>query len=249
MVAAPGLDALAVLDAIIWGHLQRIPFENLDIVLDRPIRIDEASVFAKLVTGHRGGYCFEHNTLLAGVLRQLGFAVTTLAARVRIAATPSPRTHMALEVEVGGRPYLADVGFGGQCPTRAVPLEPGAYDTHHGPLRITTEPHGFLVLEMLAGAAWEQLYAFTREPHFAIDFEVGNHFTSTHPASFFTLAPVVALTTPTGRLSYARNELTHRAGDQVEREPIADGDQLLAVLAARFDLRFPPGTRFRGGPA
>src|SRR5262245_26732641 len=70
------------LRAIHLGHATRIPFENLDVLLGRPIRIDLESVQAKLVQRRRGGYCFEQNGLLASVLEQLGFGVTRLQARV-----------------------------------------------------------------------------------------------------------------------------------------------------------------------
>ncbi|WP_020467243.1 arylamine N-acetyltransferase [Singulisphaera acidiphila] len=53
------------------NHLTRIPFENLDIHLGRPIRLDLASLQAKLVGNRRGGYCFEQNALFAAVLEQL----------------------------------------------------------------------------------------------------------------------------------------------------------------------------------
>jgi arylamine N-acetyltransferase len=106
-----------VLAGLIRHHVQAIPFENLDILLGRPILIDLDSVQAKLVAERRGGYCFEQNTLFAAVLRELGFAVTTLAGRVRLGApeaVPTPRTHMVLRVEFpdDGGPWLADVGFG-----------------------------------------------------------------------------------------------------------------------------------------
>ena len=62
------------------GHVTRIPFENLDILLGRPIRLDLESLQRKLVQGRRGGYCFEHNTLFAAALEEIGFGVTRLAA-------------------------------------------------------------------------------------------------------------------------------------------------------------------------
>jgi N-hydroxyarylamine O-acetyltransferase len=243
----PSVDNL---DALVWGHLTHVPFENLDILLDRAIKIDLASVTTKLVTERRGGYCFEHNTLFAAVLRELGFGVVPLSARVRWGASgPTPRTHMLLEVVVDGRSYLADVGFGGTCPTRAIPLEPGEYDTRHGRLRLSPEPDGFLVLELAGADGWSPMYAFTREEHFAIDFEVANHYTSTYPGSRFVTAPIIALTTQHGRITYANGELTEREGPEVTaRRTIATGDQLLGMLAERFGLVFPSGTRFRGAP-
>src|SRR5215470_2919639 len=103
----------ATLDALHLAHATRIPFENLDILLGRPIRLDLASLQAKLVRDRRGGYCFEQNRLFASVLESLGFTVTTLAARVRF-GTPAvlPRTHMLVQVDVDGVRLLADVGFG-----------------------------------------------------------------------------------------------------------------------------------------
>src|SRR6266511_3875640 len=125
---AADLESLA---AIQWAHVTHIPFENLDILLGRGIAIDLPSVVAKLVRGGRGGYCFEHNALLAAVLEELGYGVTRLAARVRWMATgPTPRTHMLLGVDVPPGPnaerYLVDVGFGGTCPTVPMPLVAGA---------------------------------------------------------------------------------------------------------------------------
>lgn len=61
----PGPPSLAKLDRLIDAHLRRVAFENLDVLLDRPIEIDADKVFAKVVEGSRGGYCFELNSLFA----------------------------------------------------------------------------------------------------------------------------------------------------------------------------------------
>ncbi len=61
----------ATLDALHLAHATHIPFENLDILLGRPIRLDLASLQAKLVAGRRGGYCFEQNLLFAAALGRL----------------------------------------------------------------------------------------------------------------------------------------------------------------------------------
>ena len=73
----------AGLAALHRAHACAIPFENLDILLGRAIRLDLPSLEAKLVSSRRGGYCFEQNTLFAAVLREVGFEVETLEARVR----------------------------------------------------------------------------------------------------------------------------------------------------------------------
>jgi N-hydroxyarylamine O-acetyltransferase len=67
----PGLATLAALQSC---HAGRIPFENLDVLLGRPIRLDPESLQRKVVHEGRGGYCFEHNTLFQHVLRSLDSA-------------------------------------------------------------------------------------------------------------------------------------------------------------------------------
>lgn len=126
----------ATLRGVHLAHIRSIPFENLDPLRGTAPSLAPADLIAKLVRGRRGGYCFEHNTLLAGVLEALRFRVTRLTARVVVGAErfeDRPRTHMALLVEAPGdpQPYLADVGFGA----------PGAL-LEPVPLTTGTEFHG-----------------------------------------------------------------------------------------------------------
>src|ERR1700761_3822466 len=98
---APTYTTLAgVLDA----HMARIPFENLDVLLGRPIQLDVSGLQSKLVDARRGGYCFEHASLMAAVLEALGFEVGRHAARVVLFQPPkeAPRDHMFLTVAADG---------------------------------------------------------------------------------------------------------------------------------------------------
>src|SRR5262249_13238611 len=72
----------ATLAALHLAHATHIPFENLDILLGRPIRLDIGSLQEKMVRGARGGYCFEQNLLFAAALEAIGFRFTQLAGRV-----------------------------------------------------------------------------------------------------------------------------------------------------------------------
>lgn len=249
-VARPARADLDALAAIQWGHVRSIPFENLDILLGEPIRIDLPSVAAKLIDRRRGGYCFEQNALLAAALRELGFEVTTLAARVRWMATaPTARTHMLLAVEASGQRWLVDGGFGGSCPTAPIALAAGVEAAlHHDRYRLVEDGAGLMLQMAIPETGWADLYWFTLEPMFPIDYEVANHYTSTHPSSHFTKAPTVARTTDEGRVTVRGNELAHRRGGVVDRETITDPERLLEVLATEIGLVFPPGTRFRGAP-
>src|SRR5690606_6183767 len=117
-------DTLA---AIHVAHPAAMPFENLDPFLGRAVALDLATLEAKLIHGRRGGYCYEQNLLLMQVLRALGFRVGGLAARVlwnRPKDALTPRTHMLLRIDLDGRTWLADVGFGGLTQTAPLLLEP-----------------------------------------------------------------------------------------------------------------------------
>ena len=81
MPARPTLDPVG-LQRLQQAHRMAIPFECLDVRLGRPIAIDSAAVFAKLVVAGRGGYCFEQNRLFLDALTALGFVARPLLARV-----------------------------------------------------------------------------------------------------------------------------------------------------------------------
>ena len=236
----------AALDALHRAHATHIPFENLDIHLGVPIRLDLPSLVGKLVHGRRGGYCFEQNRLFATVLQTLGFAVTTLAARVRFGTTDVlPRTHMTLHVDVDGERVLADVGFGAQGPLSPVPFGEGVESRQHAwTFRIVDEA-GWHVLQSRANAAWKDLYAFTLEPHHAVDYEMANHYTSTHPVSRFVQVPIAQRIAPDVRRVLRDRDYCEHRGDDVTCRTLSGDDELLDVLAEEFGLRFPPGTRFR----
>ena len=233
-----------VLRALHLAHATHIPFENLDILLGKPIRLDLASLQAKLVAGARGGYCFEHNSLFAAVLDEVGFPVTRLAARVRSGTTTLlPRTHMLLLVRCDGWTWLADVGFGAEGLLYPVPFGKGEVSEQFAwSYRIIPEGDQW-VLQSLHGGDWSDLYAFTLEPQHAIDYEMANHFTSTHPESRFRQRVTAQLAAPGVRRILRGGELTIDDGTTITRRPIAGADDLAAVLGESFGLRLPEGAK------
>ncbi|HEV3339767.1 MAG TPA: arylamine N-acetyltransferase [Pirellulales bacterium] len=237
---------LPVLEEIHLAHATHIPFENLDIQLGRPIAIDLPSIQGKLVGARRGGYCFEQNTLLAAALEQLGFEVTRLAGRVRLNATRIlPRTHMLLRVQAAGEEWLADVGFGTGGLLKPLRIRPDDVSQQFSWSFRLVQEGTFWRLQSLREGTWQDLYVFTLEPHYAIDFEMANHYVSTHPASRFVQTLAVQKQSP-GKCYLLRNrELTVIEGQTTSVRQIGDDESLLAVLAETFGLEFPPGTRFK----
>jgi N-hydroxyarylamine O-acetyltransferase len=195
----------------------------------------------------RGRYCFEQNTLFRAVLEAIGFEVTALAARVRLGTEQvRARTHMLLRVDLPEGPVVADVGFGADGFVHPLPLAVGE-ETWIGAsgYRLRREDE-LWVLEASLEEAWVDLYAFTLEPQYPVDFEMANHYTSTHPSSSFVKRLTAQRCWPDGRVVLRNRDLLHQEGGRIRRSRVRSPTHLLHVLDHHFGLTFPADTRFVG---
>src|SRR5580658_1089432 len=232
---------LTTLRGVIGAHTATIPFENVDVLLGRPPKLDIRSLQRKIIEGGRGGYCFEQNTLFQAGLLALGFRVTGLVARVirgLEAYALRPQTHMALQVDLPEGPFLADVGFGNLTPTAPLAMLPGEeQETPHEPMRLW--PVGDeLVLQAKFGDDWQNIYRLSPHPRLDVDYEVANWFTATHPASPFVSNLIVTRPGPKGtRHTLFNNRVAVRDKDGRAERSTLDGEaDFRAVLENRFGL-------------
>jgi N-hydroxyarylamine O-acetyltransferase len=236
----PVKPTLSVLQELHRLHPAAIPFENLDPFLNRPVDLDLGAIRRKLIEDGRGGYCFEHNLLFMEVLGTIGFEVSGLAARVlwnQPEDTITPRSHMLIRVELDGRTWLADVGFGGLTLTGPLVLEPGLeQQTPHERFRVV-EADGYYRMQAHAGGAWRTLYRFDLQPQFPVDYAVSSYYLSTNPASHFRSNLICARALPGRRLALLNNRLTTHHGDgRTERAEFADPAELADALASGFGI-------------
>ncbi len=235
--------SLQVLQELVTAHTRAIPFENLDPVLGVPVDdLSAAALYDKLVRRRRGGYCYEQNGLMGYALAELGFRVRRLGARVvamRPPDAPFPtRTHTLLAVRFPGscRPYLVDVGFGGQTPTSPLRIETGSVQqTMHEPYRLQDRGEELLLQVMVRGE-WQPLYEFSTRTEPDVDLQVGSWFVSTHPSSIFVTGLMAALVTDDGRLSLAGRELTCHRADGSEKIGLPDAAAVVDALSGRFGI-------------
>jgi N-hydroxyarylamine O-acetyltransferase len=233
----PGLPTLS---ALLQAHRSAIPFENLDVLLRRPVRLDLESLQAKLVHARRGGYCFEHATLFAAMLEALGFAPVRHTARVVLYASrgASPRTHMFLTVPLTEGRFVVDPGFGGLAPHAPVPLaEPLA--VHADAAHWMARDGDHWVLRARTEGAIVDCWVSTLEADNAVDFEVGNHYTATHMASPFVNRLLLRAVTPDGGVSVMNRDVTHVRGTQSHASRLADRAALRALLNTHFGFDLP----------
>jgi len=238
--AAADLPTLAALHRL---HPARIAFENLDPLLGRTVDLDAAALQRKLVIAGRGGYCYEHNLLFHRVLAALGFRVSGLSARVlwnQPEDAVTSRTHMLLRVELAEGSFIADVGFGGLTLTAPLRLAPELEQTASSETFRIVPAGADLRLQVRLDAAWASLYRFDLTEQFQIDYEVMNHFQSTHPRSLFRNTLLAARTLPEARYALLGNRLTvHRPEGKQTRHLTAA--ELRAALQDEFAIRLPSG--------
>lgn len=189
---APNFETLCWLHR---SHLLAIPYENLDIHLNRRIELNEAAFFNKLVLQKRGGWCFEMNGLFAWVLRELNFDVRLLAGSVRQeiqAETTDDHLVLLLQLE---RPYLVDVGFGDGF-LEPLPLQEGEYRQASLTFALTKERERWVFHNHRYGGA--ERYDFTLAPYQLEQFAAKCYELQTSPSSGFVRTTVCQRFTPEG---------------------------------------------------
>lgn len=260
----------AALATLHRAHLRAIPFENLDVILGRGISVDLDAVQDKLVDRARGGYCYEHATLFAAALEQVGFHVDRVLARTGDPAEhPRPRSHLVLLVTspADGERWLADVGFGSGLLRPLALREDGPQQQGSWAYQLVRgrEPRDTAWrLREHDGTGWTTIQTFTEEPCYLVDVEVANENTSTSPRSPFTQRPVVVLKDETrvhrllGRQhtveapgqAPVQRELTDAEVAQVLHEALPDAltaDEVAAVVAS-LPAESRPGPLAPGPP-
>lgn len=235
---SPTYDTLKALQR---ANMLSVPFENLDIVpLHRPIRLDEQALWDKIVVQRRGGFCYELNGLFAWLLRQLGFRVTYLNARVVGSKTGKlgpDFDHLAMLVqspEAQGK-WLADVGFGDSF------LDPLHFRSDEQPqglrsYRLDEEAAGYFVWQRDYSGVWKRLYFFDMIPHdFPAEYEPSCLYHQRSPDSHFTRQAVVSRLTEQGRITLEQDRLIITENTGRRETPIRQ-EEWPALLKQHFGI-------------
>ena len=234
--APPTYETLA---GLLFAHTGHIPFENLDVLLKRTVRLDLEGLQDKLVRRRRGGYCFEHASLFQAVLRRLGFAPTAHAARVVLMRPKeeSPRGHMFLSVPMEGETFLVDPGFASYSSRTPLPLRAGDLGSNQS--HVLTRADGLWTLHVRRDGKLIPGWITTLEEEHAIDFEVSNHWTATCPSSPFTQMVMMSAVSGDGRVNVINRDVTFAGPDGATTRQLADRGELRALFAEHYGLDLP----------
>ena len=234
----PDVQTLLGLQA---AHMLHVPFENLDIRLKHPIRLDEQSLWNKIVTNKRGGFCYELNGLFAWLLKQIGFDVTYLNARVydREGNLGIEFDHLTLLVQIPGRNerWLADVGFGDSF-TSPLKLD-NRSEQPQGlrAYRVDKVDHGFVTWQKNYDGSWEKQYYFGLQPHkFPHEYQAACLYHQTSPESPFVRGSIISRAMEIGRISLENGRLILTTNGQKEYHEIKSEDEYRFLLNEHFDV-------------
>jgi N-hydroxyarylamine O-acetyltransferase len=227
----------ASLVAVHRAHLLSIPYENLDIHLGRPLSLDPAAMFTKLVDERRGGWCYEMNGTLGQALAAMGFDVRYVSGAVHRGARGDAAlgNHLVLIVTLD-RPWIVDVGFGDGF-IEPLPLEPGTYRQGFLEYRVSVDGTRWRVDNHQYGGA--DGFDFTLEPRTIETFAAPCHELQTSPESPFVQVTVCERFVPGGLVMLRGAVLREVTESGVATRTVQDADEYLSVLRHRFALDLP----------
>ncbi len=220
------------------AHLLAVPFENLDVHRNKPIVLNEAALFEKIIINRRGGYCYELNGLLASLLREMGFDVTMFSSNVLHGGIPAEIDHLTLLIQLDER-WIVDVGFGdsSRLPLRLVEDEnqSGVDATY----RFVHSGNLWLLQRLLESNEWYDEYSFdaTMAPLTLPDFEHANHYYQTAPESWFVQGRICSRAADDGRISLTGDSLIVTRNGQREEMPIEDEQAFVRALNEYFEIQ------------
>ncbi|XP_053268749.1 arylamine N-acetyltransferase 2 [Pleuronectes platessa] len=245
--AEPDLDALR---SVHTRHLLSVPFEDLTVHSGGRVELDLPLIYDKIVTRHRGGFCYENNGLFSWLLCSLGFQVTMLSAQVKGLISGyygPPFDHLVLMVTLQGRRWLCDVGFGGAGFSVPISLETsGPQAEGHRVYRIRKQ--GYMhFLEWQgeenrgADGDWKEVYKFTLDPRSLEDFTDMCQYHQSSPCSIFFCKSLCTILKPGGRLTCMGRRListtfpTEGAGFKSTTRELQD-EEIDVILAEEFGI-------------
>lgn len=247
------------LRAIHRAQVMNIPFEDLALhemtnfkkcgkhLKKDVIKLDEASLFNKLVTNKRGGYCHENNELLALVLLQLGFNVKRLLGRVVYpTGIELPKGHKLLLVTINDKKYIADVGYGGNGLLEPISLDDLNKEIKQGndTFKLIYQDDNY-ILQVQINEKFVSQYEFSLQGYKPIDYlAINKYLSSTSSNTIFVRQRMCIKPTEYGRLILIDDLLKIRTAEGTESFNIEE-DLYLTLLKEEFDIVLEKDTKLK----
>ncbi|MFC3884455.1 arylamine N-acetyltransferase [Bacillus songklensis] len=215
-------------------HMLQIPFENLDVMYKTPIVLDMTRFYEKIAERHRGGFCYELNSLFCWLLTELGFKAHLIAGTVQKedGSWALKESHATTLVHLD-QPYLTDVGFGDSV-RKPIPLTGETVEDVSGVYRVHQLDDITYDLQKHENG-WKTKYRFTIEEKLLEQFAPMCEFNQISPHSPFTKTNLTTIATKTGRITLSGVTLTITNGEKKEKQEVSEKD-IPALLQTHFHI-------------
>ncbi|MBK8551725.1 MAG: arylamine N-acetyltransferase [Ignavibacteria bacterium] len=232
----PDLETLFTLHR---NHLYIIPFENLDIHNERKIILDPEIVQSKILDNNRGGYCYELNGLFYLLLKEIGFKVKMISARVNNGKGGwGPEfDHLAIILELENE-WLVDVGFGDNF------IEPLKFELDiaqenlNGFYKIVKHDEEYYkLMRSPDGTEYSDEYIFTLKERDWKEFEEMNTYHQTSPESHFTKGKICSIAKENGRISLSGSKFIVTGNGVKQEFEIKSDLEFNEKLLEHFNIR------------
>lgn len=234
----PDVTDLNFLNRLHRQHLYSIPLENLDIHRGKVIKLEESSLEKKIISGNRGGYCYELNGMFFLLLKDLGFHAKMISARVNNGKGGwGPEfDHLAIIVDLGDL-WLADVGFGDNF------IEPLKFELNtiqknlNGYYKIEKyDEEYYKLMRSQDGKEFSDEYIFTLKERKWEEFGDMNKYHQTSPESHFTKNKVCTIAKPDGRITLTNTKFIITENGKRQETEIKDEKEFGEKLIEYFEI-------------
>ena len=230
---------LQTLRALQMAFLLRVPFENLDIHLGREIELFPGSIYEKIVSRRRGGFCYECNILFFNLLNTLGFQVKYLSARMVKGTAVGPEyDHMVLLVTLE-KEYLVDVWNGQSC-REPLRIDGTNSATSEGyTYRIDSHGNDLALYYQQSNEPWKPRFLFTLTPRKRFEFLDMCHYHQTSADSIFTQHRLATIAKVEGRVSLTDMRLEITDGLEKQERLVGSDKEYSDILSRYFGIEIP----------
>ena len=234
--SGPTTPTLQTLRALQMAFLLKVPFENLDIHFGRKIELFSESIYEKIVSRRRGGFCYECNILFFDLLNALGFKVVYLSARMVKGNAVGPEyDHMVLLITLEHE-YLVDVGNGQSC-REPLRIDGTNSATSEGyTYRADSHGHDLALYYQQADASWKPRFLFALTPRKRLEFLDMCHYHQRSPDSIFTQHRLTTIAKVEGRVSLTDMRLEITEGSDKQERVLGSNKEYFNILKHYFGI-------------